>query len=69
MGVELVSFGTHQSLNHKTGYIICPRIPLFPPLIVYFLCEQLFTDMAVKLVFQLVHTTSIPRSNLQVSTE
>ncbi len=36
-GVKQVSVETHKSLYHKTGDIICCRIPLFPSLIIYFL--------------------------------
>jgi hypothetical protein len=35
--LELVSYGTHKSLNFKTGDIICSIIPCFPSLIIYFL--------------------------------
>ncbi len=38
VGSELVSFGTHKSSNYKWGDIFCRRLPLFPSLIIYFLC-------------------------------
>jgi hypothetical protein len=37
-GAEVGSFGTHKSLNHKTGDIICRPTPLFPSLVIYLLC-------------------------------